>query len=63
LCIAVEIAEGGRQAVTAMLQGRPADRDRQTTRPFATRAPPPDSLLQSGYAPLPSRTRRHYHPD
>jgi len=26
LCIAVEIAEGGRQAVTAMLQGRPAER-------------------------------------
>src|SRR5206468_9185289 len=38
----------------------PADRDRQTTRPFAGPRRSPDSRLQSGSALLPSRTRRHF---
>src|SRR6266478_6169959 len=38
----------------------PADRDRQKTRPLAGPRRSPDSRLQSGYALLPSRIRRHF---
>ncbi len=38
----------------------PAGRDRQPTRPFAGPRRSPDSPRQSGYALLPSRTRRHF---
>src|SRR5947209_11502319 len=37
----------------------PADRDRQKTRPLARPRRSPDSRLQSGYALLSSRIRRH----
>src|SRR5271166_5605894 len=37
----------------------PAGRDRQTTRPLAGPRRSPDSRLQSGYALLSSRIRRH----
>ena len=38
----------------------PADRDRQKTRPLAGPRRSPDSQLQSGYALLSSRIRRHF---
>jgi hypothetical protein len=38
----------------------PAGRDRQPTRPFAALRRSPDSRLQSGYALLSSRIRRHF---
>src|SRR5437868_14483670 len=38
----------------------PADRDRQKTRPLARPRRSPDSRLQSGYALLSSRIRRHF---
>src|SRR5215472_15412655 len=38
----------------------PAGRDGQPTRPFARPHRSPDSQRQSGYALLPSRTRRHF---
>ncbi|HYZ39235.1 MAG TPA: multicopper oxidase domain-containing protein, partial [Stellaceae bacterium] len=38
----------------------PADRDRQKTRPLAGPRRSPDSRLQSGYALLSSRIRRHF---
>jgi hypothetical protein len=38
----------------------PADRDRQKTRPLAGPRRLPDSRLQSGYALLASRIRRHF---
>src|SRR5205814_6697921 len=38
----------------------PADRDRQKTRPLARPRRLPDSRLQSGYALLSSRIRRHF---